>query len=97
MEESLQEFEGIGMEAAAAVSAELLPTKTKARYLKEYDAFMLWRKNKNFGNAINEDILLCYVAELTKTFSPNSVWCKISMLKTVLKINENVDISRLVY
>lgn len=80
---------------AAAVSCELLPTKTKDRYVKEYEAFTKWRKSKNVGG-VNEDILLCYVSELMKTFAPNSVWSKISMLKTCLRIHENVDISRLV-
>lgn len=80
---------------AAAASSELLPTKSKERYVKEYEAFTMWRKNKNVCG-VNEDILLCYLTELSKKFAPNSLWSKISMLKTYLKLHENVDISRLV-
>lgn len=97
MEENARFFENSDhiRKEAAAVSCELLPTKTKDRYLKEFEVFTTWRKSKNVGG-VNEDILLCYVSELMKKFAPNSVWSKISMLKTCLRIHENVDISRLV-
>lgn len=82
-------------EEAIAASCELLPKKTRKRYIKEYEAFTIWRKTKNVCG-VNEDILLCYLTELSKKFAPNSLWSKISMLKTYLKLHYNVDISRLV-
>lgn len=83
------------LDEAAAVSRDLLPTKTSNRYEKEYKVFTAWRNSKNV-KVVNEDVLLCYLSGLSKKFAPNSLWTKISMLKTCLKLHENVDISGLV-
>lgn len=81
------------IDEAAAATEDLLPTKTKGRYEKEYEEFCNWRRSRKV-EGVNEDILLCYVSGLSKNFAPNSLWTKISMLKTCLKLRDNIDISR---
>nr|XP_015834127.1 PREDICTED: uncharacterized protein LOC656007 isoform X13 [Tribolium castaneum] len=76
---------------AAGVREQLHP-KSRYQYMKEYETFSTWR-NSNYVDGVTEDILLRYVSDLMEKFAPNSVYTKISMLKTLLKKQENIDIS----
>lgn len=81
------------LEEAAAATNNLFPEKTKQRYQQEYDNFKKWRQNKNI-HRISEEVLLAYAKGMSETYSPTTLWTKISMLKLALRIYENIDISR---
>lgn len=74
-------------------SLDFLPEKSKDRYNKEYEVFKNWCNGKGV-KSLKEEVLLAYFAELSKTIKPNTLWSKYSMLKSKLKIEKDVDISR---
>lgn len=81
-------------EQAASAILELIPTKSKVRYDKNYNSFEAWKKeNKIIG--LNEDILLAYFYHLEKSLKASSLWTRYSTLKSTLQTYQNVDISRL--
>lgn len=79
-------------EQAIAATLDLLPAKSRKLYEKEYDLFMHWCKQKTVSN-ISESVLLTYLSEKAKTFKCSSLWSKFSMLKAVLNVKNNVDVS----
>lgn len=81
------------LEEAAAATKNLFPSTTQQRYQQEYDNFVKWRQNKNI-HSVSEEVLLAYAKGMSETYSPTSLWTKISMLKLALRIHENIDISR---
>ena len=77
---------------AGATSLNLLPEKSKAKYLAVYEKFMTWRSLKKAP--ITENVMLVYFDELSKCFKPPSLWSIYSMLKSTLQINDKIDISK---
>ncbi|KAJ6649579.1 hypothetical protein Bhyg_04817, partial [Pseudolycoriella hygida] len=65
------------IEIADNASKELLPAKSKQRYLQVYKSFQKWKHSK----------------EATKSKCASILWSHYSMLKATLKIYEKVDIS----
>ncbi|KAB0800183.1 hypothetical protein PPYR_05923 [Photinus pyralis] len=43
---------------------------------------------------VNENILLAYFSELSKQGKPSCLWTYYSMLRYMLRVRENLDISR---
>lgn len=78
---------------AEEVASSLLPEKSKEKYQKQLIHFESWKKSRNV-RGVNEDILLAYFRSLSSTCVGSSMWCKYSMLKSTLKIQEKVDISQ---
>lgn len=81
------------LEVANSASINLLPIKSKEKYNKQYDDFQNWCHNKG-TNSTKEEVFLAYFAHLSKIFQPNTLWSKYSMLKSVLKIKINLDLSQ---
>lgn len=81
------------LEAANLANLELLPAKSKEKYERQYYAFEKWYEERNV-KTLKEEVLLAYFFKLNKEFSPNTLWSKYSMLKSVLKIKKNVDIGK---
>jgi hypothetical protein len=69
----------------------LLPAKSRERYLKAYDLFNNWRQQKS-ANTCSETVLLSYFIELSQTKQPSTMWSIYSMLKATLKTKKNVHI-----
>ncbi|KAJ8912180.1 hypothetical protein NQ315_006147, partial [Exocentrus adspersus] len=73
----------------------LLPNKSEALYRKEYQIYLKWLEIKNItpGDA-NQTVFLAYFQEMSETYSPNTLWTKWSMLKSMVTIQEKLDITK---
>lgn len=71
---------------------DALPHKTDYRYQKTYETFIKW-KEANGISSFDEDVLLTYFDENSKTLKCSSLWSMYSMLKKTLGRYNNVDIS----
>lgn len=69
------------------------PHKTDYRYQKTYETFIKW-KESNGISSFDEDVLLTYFDESSKTLKSSSLWSMYSMLKKTLGRYNNVDISK---
>lgn len=72
------------------LNLRLLP-ESKEKYLATYKKFMAWREEKD--EPISEDTLLIYFTELSTKLGATSLWSVYSMLKSVIRVNDNIDIS----
>ena len=86
-------YEVIEMAKLAADKLLGLPMKSKEQYCKEYDLFVRWMEEKHV-KSINECVILAYFEDLAKTYSPNSLWAKYSMLKKSILVNKSVAIGK---
>lgn len=76
-----------------ANSLSLLPEKSKQIYEHKFNQFNSWCIEKKVTR-ISENVLLAYFSELSKNMSPSTVWSTYSMLKSTIKIKNDIDISR---
>lgn len=76
--------------------ATLLPSKSETKYKKEYNQFLEWLRD-NFVDIknVNEMIMLAYFQDMSESYSPNSLWTKWSMLKSMIRIYNDIDGSKL--
>lgn len=73
--------------------ASLLPEKSRVRYERQFDVFQKWRHDQK-TNSSSERILLAFFGAMSKdNKKPSTMWAYYSMLKCMLKLHENVDIS----
>lgn len=79
-------------EEAKLLRDNLLPQKSKDKYLKEYEAFMKW-KNDNKAS-FDQDVFLVYFHELSEHRKPPTLWSVWSKLKATLHLKQNVDIDK---
>lgn len=79
------------LEAAKNVSLNLLPEKSKRQYIATYNDFKKWRKSKK-TTSFSEEILIVYFDELKETLASSTMWARYSMLKTAIKMFDNIDI-----
>lgn len=80
-------------EIAREVTMNLLPRKSKVKYEKAYDIFKSWCSMKKIPK-ITENVLLAYMAEKSKIMKASSLWSIYSMLKTTLRVKENLEIGQ---
>lgn len=78
-------------EEANAATLDLLPEKSKEKYLQVYSAFKQWCNQKTVRKT-NETVVLAYFYELSKVYKSSTLWSKFSMLKASLAVKENIDI-----
>lgn len=71
---------------------ELLPKTPKNKYESTYKRFMNWTLQNN-AQTLSENVLVAYLKKLSKELKPSSLWTTFSMLKTMLKLRNNIDIS----
>lgn len=93
MESSDEELPESILKAAEIANLDLLPSKSRHRYEKEYTAFTSWCGEKKI-KSMKEEVFMAYFAELAKTCKPNTLWSRYSMLKSVIKIEKNLDLSK---
>ncbi|XP_011695514.1 PREDICTED: fatty acid synthase-like [Wasmannia auropunctata] len=72
--------------------AKLIPQKSKKYYNQAYQAYQTWLKSKNKINT-DENVLLAYMAILATKNKPSTLWSTYSKLKTMLKLNDGIDIT----
>ena len=80
-------------EIAKATVDQLVPTKSSEVYRLAYEKFLKWRAQNKVIIA-SENVLLAYFAHLSRKMKSSSLWSHYSMIKCLLNIKENVDISR---
>lgn len=80
-------------ERAGKVSEELLPKKSRKLYEQQYEAFQKWCRVQNVEKP-TENALLVYFDEKAKVVCASTLWAHYSMLKSVINIRENIDISK---
>lgn len=81
------------LKAADEVNSELLPAKSRLRYEKQYEHFVTWCKKKGV-KSYKEEVFLAYFSDLSKVLKSNTLWSRYSMVKSLVKIKQNVDISK---
>lgn len=69
-----------------------LPKKSKSKYETTYQRFMNWILQNN-AQTLSENVITAYLKELSKELKPSTLWTTYSMLKTMLKLRNNIDIS----
>lgn len=80
-------------EEAQLATLNLLPEKSKKEYERQFAEFNCWREKRGV-KSITEDVLLAYFYNAEKKFAASSLWTKYSMLKSTLKVHNNLDISK---
>lgn len=77
-------------EAAEEAISQLLPTKSRKVYEKQFFEYKTWCDEKNVDNVADEKVLLAYFLESSKKLKPS--WSKYSMLivKIVKSFNFNI-------
>ncbi|KAJ8910454.1 hypothetical protein NQ315_008866 [Exocentrus adspersus] len=75
-------------DAVKEVMDGILPKKSRKIYEAQYDTFVKWCYQRKLEN-VNEDVLL-----KSKTLSSSTLWAHYSMLKTMLNVKRNIDVSK---
>jgi hypothetical protein len=81
------------LQEANAATLNLLPQKSKDRYIKEFEKFRSWMKNINV-NVVTEEVVAAYFIGLIEKYAASSLWSTFSMLKSTLLIFEKVEMSK---
>ncbi|KAJ8910073.1 hypothetical protein NQ315_004966 [Exocentrus adspersus] len=81
--------------AAEEAIAELLPSKSRKVYEKSYEDFITWCKQMKVSDDMSEKVFLAYFNEKSKTVRASTLWANYSMLKSMVIIKNNVDISQM--
>lgn len=81
------------VQLAAATTSTLIPETSKSIYNKVYATFNEWRLRNN-TNSFSENVLLAYFAELSAKYKPSSLWSFYSIIKSMLRINNDVDLEK---
>jgi hypothetical protein len=74
---------------AKLITENLLPAKSKERYIKTYDQFVIWKSEKK-AHTFSESVLLAYFNDLAKSKQPSTLWAIYSMLKCTIQIKHDV-------
>ncbi|XP_037024949.1 uncharacterized protein LOC119066532 [Bradysia coprophila] len=77
---------------ADSLNAEAVAPKANPKYSKVYEDFQKWNET-NGATPVTEDVLMKYFTELAVKSKPTTLWVYQSMLKSTLRINDNIDIS----
>lgn len=93
MNSSDEELPEAILEAAGKANLDLLPDKSKERYEKQYAHFLSWCNEKGV-KSFKEEVFLAYFADLSKVLKANTLWSRYSMIKSIVKIRQNIDISK---
>ena len=91
---NLQEVPVKIKEGATRASVDSLPTKSREQYYIAYNRFIEWTQENNVEGNYSETVLLAYFEEKSKTWKSSSLWSNYSMIKSILKMQNNQDISK---
>lgn len=83
------------IEAAAEEAVnQLLPSKSRKVYEKSYEDFVIWCRQKRIQDHTNENVFLAYFNEKSKTVRASTLWANYSMIKSMVMVKSNIDISK---
>ncbi|XP_065223183.1 uncharacterized protein LOC135847549 [Planococcus citri] len=71
-----------------------VPEKSKHRYESMYDGFVKWQEDNGYAGHFIQDVVLKFFTELANSKSPATLWSCYSMLRSMLHLKQNVDISK---
>lgn len=77
----------------AEVTVHLLPNKSRMKYEKQYELFKSWCSSEKVCQT-TENVLIAYMSQKCKTVKPSTLWSTYSMLKTTLRVKENLEIGQ---
>ncbi|KAJ8916837.1 hypothetical protein NQ315_005844 [Exocentrus adspersus] len=80
-------------DAVKEVMDGILPKKSRKIYEAQYDTFVKWCCHENWKMS-TKMFYLCFFAEKSKTLSSSTLWAHYSMLKTMLNVKRNIDVSK---
>ncbi|KAG8250225.1 hypothetical protein J6590_108257 [Homalodisca vitripennis] len=80
-------------EAKKAIE-ESIPAKSRERYEGTFKKYEDWCKNMGTEDLGNEKVLIAYFNSLSKEHKPSSLWSYYSMLRSMISVNKNIDISK---
>lgn len=80
--------------AANAATEDLVPSKSRKVYETVFEDFEKWSKEKGATDNFSEKVLLAYFFEKSTNNKASTLWAKYSMLRTMLKLKKNIDISK---
>jgi hypothetical protein len=81
------------LERIEAAAQEAVSNLIPRRLRDTYSRFEEWR-SKQKVNCINEKVMLAYFLEKSKIVKPSTLWSVYSMLRTMISIDKNVDLSK---
>lgn len=81
-------------EAATRATLDLLPTKSKKQYELAYKRFVEWCDRNNVAGKYSENVMLAYFEQNSKIWKSSTLWAHFSMIKAMLNVNNNQDISK---
>lgn len=79
--------------ASYEASLNLLPAKSKIKYEKQYSEFIDWCNSKKVQPR-KEEVFSAYFLEMSKIWRPNTLWSRYSMIKSVCKLKQDLDIGK---
>lgn len=79
--------------SAEGITREQVPTRSSCVYEASFRRFTTWCSEKEVSE-YSEDVLLTYFLNMAKSMRSSSLWSHYSMIKSLLKIRHNVDISK---
>lgn len=74
-----------------------IPENSRLTYESKYTCFEQWCADKKIKNITNENVLIIYFEQLSKTSKPTTLWTVYSMLRSVILMKKKVDISKYVH
>jgi hypothetical protein len=78
-------------ESAALAFNSLLPEKSKEKSKKAYKDFENWCSEKRVKR-VNEEVLLAYFEQKSRTFKGSTLWSIYSMLRPTLNVDKKIEI-----
>jgi integrase len=84
----------IDEEIKSAIS-NMVPNVSGEKYKRAYEKYQVWRQESNLSGPTNERELFAYLHKMmdsNKWQSPGTIWCKFSMLKSMILSKEGLDI-----
>ncbi|XP_029171249.1 uncharacterized protein LOC114940677 [Nylanderia fulva] len=79
------------LESAKTTVQNVLPEKSKHKYMTAYNNFIQWISEKK-TESMSQHTLLTYFKELSQLHKPSTLWGIYSMLRATIQFNNNLDI-----
>lgn len=86
-----EEIPGDILQEAEIANISTLPEKSKQLYLKAYTAFDKWMTERKVFKP-SEPALIVYFKELTEKYKSSTIWCRYSMLRTMISLKHDIRI-----
>lgn len=87
--------QNISDDAALAMESSIIPKHSAPQYHRSYELFEQWKTEKG-TQSNSEPVLLAYFRELTRTFSPNTLWTKYSHISSMILLKTGECIGKYV-